>query len=225
MIIQYDDLKNSDLIKGAIYKGGDTPNYAGDPFSELFKINGFKKGIGNSSGFRKTLIEKDGKTISGKYAFVVLIDTRKKSEWPNKYDSITKVFTYYGDNNKPGNNLLNTKQKGNEFLYDVFQKAYMSKEERATIAPTLIFKSIGEGRDVEFIGLGVPGVVGKSKDDCLKIEICNGADNYRAEFTVLNVDNISREWLKDLKHYYRSNLSENAPSQWLEFVENGINSI
>lgn len=219
MIIKYDDLKNSDLIKGRIYRGGSTT------LSDLFKIEGFKKSVGNASGFEPALIEKDGKTRGGEYAFVVLLDTGNKNEWPNKYDNTTKILTYYGDNKEPGNDIHNTKKGGNKFLFDVFEKSYKNKEDRMSIPPIFIFKAKGEGGGREFIGLGVPGVVGESKDDCLKRDNRNGVDNYVAKFTVLNTENISREWLKDLKDYYKSNLSENAPSEWIDFIEDGINSI
>ncbi|MDU1586850.1 MAG: HNH endonuclease [Clostridium sp.] len=225
MVIEFKDLNNADLIQDAIYKGGTSNNASSDPLIKLFKFDEFKKGIGVSGGFRKTRVEENGKVVNGKFAFVILLDTGKQSEWPNSYDKSLRIFTYYGDNNKAGHDIFKTKNLGNKFLYEVFNRSYNSKEERASIPPAFIFKSTGQGRDVKFIGLGVPGVVGKEKKECLRVENQRGIDNFVSEFTVLNIHSIKRAWLKDLKDKRKSNLSNNAPKEWLDFIENGFNSI
>lgn len=231
MIFEFDDLSRVDLIPGAIYKGGNykTPT-KDDPLSKLFIIEGCKRGIGNMSGFRKTRKENRGKVIDGTVAFVVAVDTGKQSDWPNYYNEETGIFTYYGDNKTPGNDIHNTKQGGNKLLREIFTKSYSgSKEQRLEIPPIFIFKSTGNGCDKEFVGLAVPGIKGKTMEESLKKRIFEGKngsfENYEASFTVLNISEniIKREWLKELKDYNNKS-NNNAPKAWNEFIEHGLHS-
>lgn len=224
MIIKFDELSNIDLIQNAIYEGGISNNYGSDPLIKLFKIEGCEKGIGSSGGFRKALKEFNDKLVEGEIAFVVLSDTKTQKEWPNKYDEEKREFIYYGDNRKVGNTLLNTKNGGNKFLLDIFEKAYSSENRRNEIPPVFIFSSTKEGRNKKFIGLGIPKVKGKNKDEVLEVvqtETKEGiCENYKAIFTVLNTKKIKREWLKDLK---LNNLnSENAPEEWIDFINDSL---
>lgn len=231
MIIKFEDLSKSDLIQGAIYKGGPfkTP-MQNDPISKIFIIEGCEKSIGNQGGFRKTSKENNGKKVTNTVAFIVIVDGGNQTEWPNSFDEETRVFTYYGDNRIPGNHILKTKNLGNELLLKMFTKAYTSKEEREDIPPIFIFKATGDGTNKKFVGLAVPGVEGKSMEESLQrktFESANGSfENYIAKFTVLNTSDkaIKREWLKDLKDINKS-FSENAPKEWNDFIINGLNDI
>ena len=69
--------------------------------------------IGNSGGFRISQV----KSIP---AFVVFHTTGKNPEWPDDFDSEVGVFSYYGDNKKPGNELDSS--QGNRLLSDIFIK-------------------------------------------------------------------------------------------------------
>lgn len=232
MIFEFNKLSEVSIVPGAVYKGGDnkTPT-KDDPLSKIFIIDGCKKAIGNMGGFRKTSKERDGKVIRGTIAFVVAVDGGKQSEWPNLYNEETGIFTYYGDNRIPGNDIFNTKNKGNKLLYDMFRNAYsMSPEDRSKIPPIFIFKSTGNGCDKQFIGLAVPGIKGKGMDESLKKKVFEGKEghfeNYEANFTVLELDSgvIERDWLKDLKDI-ESKVSYVAPKEWNNFILNGLNNI
>lgn len=226
MIIKFADLNKSDLIPKAIYKGG-TNGHAGDePLIKLLKIEGFKKGIGASGGFRKTSKESNGKVKHGTIAFVALVDTGKKKQWPNYFDEDTGIFTYYGDNETVGKDLLDTKHSGNELLEDIFKKSYSGTDDRATIPPIFIFKSTGEGRDTKFIGLAVPGVKGMAIEEALELRKFDGYENYVAKFTILNISSgvIERNWLKDLKDL-NCKVSYEAPKEWNDFILNGLNNV
>lgn len=80
MIIEFSELNKSNLIENAVYKGGINNNAGDEPLIKLFKIEGFKAGIGASGGFRRTSKEKNGKRIKGSNAFVALVDTGKQKE-------------------------------------------------------------------------------------------------------------------------------------------------
>ena len=110
MEVAFDDLEKSDLYVDCIYKGGTTPNISAEPFHKLIP------GCENSGGFRKKLRE-DG---SGKYAYVVLYTSMEELEWPDYLDKETGIFRYYGDNRKPGQQLINTKKQGNKILEMAF---------------------------------------------------------------------------------------------------------
>lgn len=231
MIFKFEDLGTSNLIQGAIYEGGSNKNpMQDDPLSKIFIIEGCQKGIGNQGGFRKTSKEKACKKVNGTIAFVVMVDSGKQAEWPNKMDEEAGIFTYYGDNRTAGNDIFKTKNLGNKFLYEIFSKSYAGPDERATIPPIFIFKATGNGCDKRFIGLAVPGVRGKSMEESLErrlFKVDEGEfENYVANFTVLNVAGgvIEREWLRDLK-YMNSKVSYEAPKEWNDFILNGLNNV
>lgn len=225
MIIKFEGLNTSNLIPKAIYKGGTNGNAGDEPLIKLFKMEGFKKGIGASGGFRKTSKESNGKVKQGTIAFVVLVDTGKKKNWPNYFDEDTGIFTYYGDNETIGKDLRDTKNSGNELLEDIFKKSYSGFDDRNRIPPVFIFKSTGKGRDTKFIGLAVPGVKGMDIEEALELRNFDGYDNYVAKFTVLNISSgvIDRDWLKDLKDL-TCKVSDRAPREWNDFVLNGLNN-
>lgn len=231
MIFNFKDLGQANIIQGAVYEGGNNKNpMKDDPLSKIFIIEGCEKGIGNQGGFRKTSKEKDGKKVNGTIAFVVIVDSGKQAEWPNKMDEESGIFTYYGDNRIPGNHIFKTKNLGNKFLYEIFSKSYAGPEERATIPPIFIFKATGNGCDKRFVGLAVPGVRGKSMKEALERRVFKTDEgefeNYVANFTVLDIGGgvIERDWLKDLKDI-RSKVSYESPKEWNDFILNGLNNV
>lgn len=225
MIIKFTDLEKSDLIQNAIYKSGTNGNAGDEPLIHLFKLEGYR-GIGASAGFRRACKESNGKSQAGTTAFAVLVDTGKQKQWPNTFDEETRIFTYYGDNKTAGKGLLETKHSGNRLLEDIFKKSYGGPDDRADIPPILIFKSTGERRDTQFIGLGVPGVKGVNIEEALELREFDGYENYVAKFTILNVSGgiIKREWLIDLKGV-NNQFSYKAPKEWNEFLVSGLNNI
>ena len=219
MEYKFEELKNAPLIIDAIYKGGRKGNTGDDPMSKLFPK------LGNMSGFRK--VSRNDK--SNNWAYVVLYTSMSELEWPDYLDVETGVFRYYGDNRKPGNALTNTKQMGNKLLEDVFA-TLNSGNNLDQIPPFFVFKKSGEGRDVQFLGLAVPGNPNISPDKDLVAFWRTLGDkrfqNYEAYFTILDTkdEEIKKEWLEALINNHDDSL-ELAPKAWKNFVKKGRNGI
>lgn len=219
MIVEFDNLRGSDLVIDAIYKGGTKGNTGDDPISKLFPQ------IGNMSGFRKKK-RLDG---SNKLAYVVLYTTMSELEWPDYLDVETGVFRYYGDNRKAGNELTNTKQGGNKLLEEVFGMLNTGQN-LEDIPPFFVFKKGTSGRDVQFLGLAAPGNPNISPDKDLvafwRTIGNNRFQNYESYFTILDTKNtpIKYEWLESLLNNHDDNLKY-APDVWKQFVQNGRNGI
>lgn len=226
MRFTYEELCTAPLLVNSIYEGGTKGNpSADDPLTKLFRVIGFTKSVGNRGGFRKSTKELNGKNTK-EIAFVIIFSTGKIKEWPNTYDKLTGTFIYYGDNKEPGNHYLNTKQKGNAWLKDIFEKAYGPSDARKTIPPMFVFESTGVGLNVEFLGVAVPGVKGKTHDQTLELktfgEASNQFKNYKAHLTMINLEpeGVSREWLAQLKDINGDN-QKYAPKEWINFLVNG----
>ncbi len=219
MEYKFDELKNAPLIIDAIYKGGKKGNYADDPISKLFP----KCGVG--SGFRKA----GRNDKSGKMAYVILYTSMAELEWPDYLDIETGVFRYYGDNRKPGNALTKTKQMGNKLLEDVFSLLNSGKD-YDQIPPFFVFKKGLEGRDVQFLGLAVPGNPNISPDKDLvafwRTLVDKIFQNYESYFTILDTkdEEIKKEWLEALINNHDNSL-DLAPIAWRNFVKKGRNGI
>lgn len=215
--VEFDDLINSDLFIDCVYKGGKNNNVGDDPLSKLL-------GTGNSGGFRKRKRDDDG----NKFAFIALYTSMEELEWPDYLDVETGVFRYYGDNRKPGNHILNTKNKGNKLLEDVFEMLNSGNIE--DIPPFFIFKKVGNGRDIKFLGLAAPGNPKISPDKDLvafwRTIDDNRFQNYEAYFTILNtsIEPISKKWIDALIHDHKNNL-QYAPDVWKRFIKYGRNGI
>jgi len=218
MEYKFDELKNAPLIIDAIYKGGKKGNSGDDPISKLFPK------LGNMSGFRK----KSREDKTNKWAYVVLYTTMNELEWPDYLDVETGVFRYYGDNRKPGNALTQTKQMGNKLLEDVF--GMLNSGEYNDIPPFFVFKKSGDGRDVQFLGLAVPGNPNISPDKDLVAFWRTLGDkrfqNYEAYFTILDTkeEDIKKEWLEALLTNHDNSL-DLAPNAWKNFIKKGRNGI
>lgn len=127
---------------------------------------------------------------------------------------------YYGDNKKEGQGIHNTSRKGNEILRTCFEK--LENNDRENIIPFFIFQKV-QGRDVRFLGLAIPGDERLTKEEQL-ISVWsqkNGVryKNYKAVFSILDVDTIDRKWLIDLKNSIKD--SKYAPKAWLEWIQYG----
>lgn len=219
MIVEFENLKRSDLVVDAIYKGGKSGNTGDDPISKLFPK------LGNMSGFRKVKRLDDDK----KLAYVVLYTSMSELEWPDYLDVETGVFRYYGDNRKAGNELTKTKQGGNKLLEEVFGMLN-SGVGLEDIPPFFVFKKGNQGRDVQFLGLAAPGNPNISPDKDLvafwRTFGNNRFQNYESYFTILDTKDtpIKYEWLEALLNDHENSLSK-APNVWKEFVARGRNGI
>lgn len=216
-MVVFENLINCDLIPGEVYRAGLTGGFFADEvISNIFKFDNMR-GIGNQGGIRRTMIEKN-RTLRGEEAFITLLDTKVDPDWPNEYNSTSKILKYYGDNKDPKKHYLDTKQKGNETFEKYFHRAYSKTHEH--IAPFFYFERIN-GKDARFIGIAVPSVEGKALDETLTLSkfTMNGEgeyENYIGRFTVLEVP-VPRQWLYDLKVGQVE--SEYIPTEWYNFLQ------
>ena len=140
--------------------------------------------------------------VAGKLHILVLTSSLADPDWPDSIDRETGVFTYYGDNKKPGRELHDTGRDGNLILQKMFNAARSGVEGRREVPPTFIFSGAGTWRDMNFLGLAVPGASDlDSSEELVAIWRTAGGQrfqNYRARFTVLDAPVISRAWIDSL---------------------------
>ncbi len=209
--ISFEDLSHSDLMIDAIYEGGDEVGFAAEPISELMHC-------GNQGGIRHTgSVSKEEIDLKS----VILYTTFSEPDWPDYIDDYTGRFTYFGDNKQPGNRIHETKKKGNLIFKKVFN--LMHEEKRENIPPFFVFSKRGKGRDVIFKGLVVPGAEEIPPTEDLvaiwKTKEGQRFQNYRAIFTILDVDTVKREWIEEIKD--GDTFTDNAPEEWLRWIETG----
>jgi hypothetical protein len=97
-VFEFGILSTSDLIIDGVYEGGTKGNTGDDPLGRLIP------GAGNQGGFRSV-----GSWDAPR--LVVLYSSMDDSEWPDDIDVYTGVFTYFGDNKKPGFALHDTPRR------------------------------------------------------------------------------------------------------------------
>jgi hypothetical protein len=206
---EFEVLSTVDLQVDAIYRGGRRGNATDDPFSSLLSVS-------NMGGFRYrgNLENLD---------LVVLTTTLADPDWPDDLDEETGVFTYFGDNKRPGRALHATPRNGNELLRRVFEWAHGGREERKRVPPILVFSNTGEWRDVVFVGLAVPGTTDLRQTEDLvavwKSSRGRRFQNYRAKFTILDAPVVTRNWIIDI--IGRNPNTDNAPPPWRGWMETG----
>lgn len=125
--------------------------------------------------------------------------------------------------------MTDTKLKGKQLLEDIFN-CLNGNGTLDDILPFLIFKKIGERRNVQFIGLAVPGnpKISPDRDLVAFWRTLQGErfQIYESYFMVLDTGEkpISREWLQSrIDDYEHSN--RYAPAAWLAFPKAGRNGI
>lgn len=204
-----DELKTADLIVDAIYEGGRSGNSADDPLHPLM-------GVSNQGGFRYLGSLEQPRLI-------VLTSSFNDPDWPDRLDRETGTLKYFGDNKRPGRALHDTPRNGNHLLRNLFNALHGNPPRRSRVPPVLVFGNAGVFRDVVFLGLAVPGVPELSPfEDLVAIWKIAGGErfqNYRASLTVLDVANVPRAWLSDVKD--GNPLSANCPGAWKDWVERG----
>ncbi|TAH41173.1 MAG: restriction endonuclease [Bacteroidetes bacterium] len=185
----YNQLKNCDLIVDALYEGGTIGNAGDDPITKILKC-------GNQGGFRYS-----GNFDRFDFPYVVIYSSFDDYDWPDSIDFQTGILTYYGDNKKPGHQLLDTPRKGNIILEKCFN--FLHTGGQKCIKPLLVFGKGTKGRDTIFRGLAVPGGLGISSLDDLqsvwKFKENHRFQNYKALFTILDIPVISRAFLNQLE--------------------------
>lgn len=208
--VPFDHIAGADLHIDATY-GSLGSLIAGDPLQTMFKC-------GNQGGFRQ---KRD--RITKRLNLVVLFSSLADPDWPDRLDEQEGVFTYYGDNKKPGD-LHRTKRNGNLILArETFGPLISGQPDRAAVPPFFVFTRAPEGRDVVFRGLAVPGAPGIATMDQL-VAVWKSKDgerfqNYKAHFTILDEAVVSRAWIDDL--LAGRQITENTPKSWIEWVLTG----
>jgi hypothetical protein len=204
--VPFEELRSADLLLDRTYRGGTAGSVADDPLNRLIPV-------GNSGGFRY-------KGSAEAPLLVALYTTGTEDDWPDSLDPSTSTFTYYGDNRKPGRDLLDTPRRGNQILSRTFARAHGDPQARAQVAPHLLFERAGQGRDIVFRGLLAPGGRALSADEDLVVIAHDrqGLElrNYQAKFTVLDAERVTRGWLNDV--LAGEPLSDNCPDVWREWV-------
>ncbi len=210
-VFRYDTLATADLVVNAVYEGEAGSKLSGEPLSKLIP------GIGNLGGFRPS-----GKGEVKK--LVVLSTSGKDKDWPDRLDPRTGMFTYYGDNRKPGGDLHDTPRGGNRLLRDTFEWLHIGTFRRNYICPFFVFETHptpDSARSYQFKGMAVPGYADMPETaDLVAVWKTSGGQrflNYKATFTILDAPRISRVWIEDLRDGKVP--SVHAPSVWREWVE------
>ncbi|WP_420588314.1 restriction endonuclease [Bacterioplanoides sp.] len=205
------DLSSCNLLIDEIYGGSRNGNASDDPLPKLL-------GVDNGAGFRHLGKRPEVNTLN----LLVLKTNFNDPDWPDSLDTETGAFTYYGDNKKV-KEIHDTPRQGNLMLRNLFDTRH-SDTEFDHFPVILLFGGTGIYRDVRFLGLAVPGaqILGPD-EDLVAIWRAKGADNrrfqnYKSTFTVLDVPEIKREWLNDIKEG-KTVSSPHAPKVWLDWVK------
>lgn len=208
--IPLQDLAAADLIVDAVYQGGRKGNAGDDPLSKLMRVD-------NRGGFRKR-----GR-VKGKLELLVLTTSMNDPDWPDALDPETGIFTYFGDNKKPGRDLHDTGRNGNLILKTIFEDSRAGAVGRKSVPPIFLFANAGVSRDVRFLGLAVPGASDLDASEEL-VAIWRNIkgerfQNYRARFTVLDAARISRDWIDSIVKGAPDHSL--APQAWISWRNTG----
>lgn len=153
---------------------------------------------------------------------MALYSTAAEADWPDGLDPQTGVFTYYGDNRKPGHELHDTTRQGNLLLRNVFELSHGSTADRQLVPPFFLFERAAVGRRMIFRGLLAPGTATMTSDDELvaiwRTTAGRRFQNYRSYFTVLDAGRIDRAWIDDILEG-RTLASAHCPNVWSSWVE------
>lgn len=208
--VSHEQLSTSDLFVDCLYQGGRRGNSSDDPLHLLLPVS-------NQGGFRIVGKKKKPK-------LVVLMTGLDDPDWPDEMDKEMGVFTYFGDNKKPGHELHDTPRYGNLLLKYMFDHAHGDVNERAQVPPILVFAKGGSWRDVVFLGLAVPGAANlDANSDLIAVwKLRNGSrfQNYRAKFTILDCPVITRQWIAEV--VAGQSLGAACPESWRAWAEKGI---
>lgn len=211
-----------DLRVDAVYRNTGRWNNPDDVFNRLFRF--FDKGINNTSGFRPKSTA-DGDSDICKSAFCLLITNFEEPEWPDQLDRESGIFTYFGDNRKPGRAINQTNLGGNRLLERVYTQLHTGT--RSGIQPFLVFENVqqNDGRYMKFLGLACPGAQGVSALEDLtavwRVQQNDRFPNYRAIFTILRQEIVHRAWLEDLVAGVAPVKSKYCPPTWRTWVRSG----
>ena len=198
--IDFNKLNKSDLIKDCVCKGGDANNLSSEPISKIFPI-------GNQSGIRFA-------GTSEQPSLVVLYSTFSDIDWPDLING--DLVTYYGDNKEPGREIHET--LGNRLFKGIFNNLHLNRKNE--VPPIFLFSKGAMGFDRIFKGLLIPGSPNHLETEDLiaiwKTKNNQRFQNYKAIFTLLPVQIITRKWINDIVS--GNKLSQNSPKEWRKWI-------
>lgn len=203
-------LSTAPIVVDAVYEGSGAVGHGADPLSKLIP------GCSNQGGFRSI----KGQRFGG-CTLLVLSSSLRDADWPDSLDAEQGVFTYFGDNKRPGHELHATPKQGNLLLRDMFA-AVTALHLRKLVPPVLVFTKIGEGRSVRFRGLAVPSA--HLTDGLVAVWRQTAGQrfqNYRAKFEIIDCSEVPREWVSSLSAGDRGGAERFAPHVWTRWVERG----
>ncbi len=209
--IPYIELSAAPIVVDAVYEGSPVKSgLAGEPLSKLIPR------CPNQGGFRML-----GGRSFGKCTLLVLSSSGTEVDWPDALDAERGVFTYFGDNQKPGHELHDTPQGGNRLLRDMFAAVTVVLD-RLKVPPVLVFTKLGRGTSTRFRGLCVPS----SDLDAGLVAIwrqSNGQrfQNYRAQFDILDCQEVPRKWIAAIGLHGLVAAHNEAPDAWKRWVKKG----
>ena len=212
-----------ELRVDALYRNTNDWQRPEDAFNRFFRFAD-NKGINNTSGFRPKSTAGKGTNIT-ECAFCVLVTTFGETEWPDSMDRESGRFIYFGDNRTKGVPLHDTLVGGNRLLGHVYSLVH--RHQREQVPPFLCFETIktATGTYMRFLGLACPGGEEISAlDDLVAVWRVKGDDrfqNYKAVFTVLKEETVSKAWLDDLVSGLSPIKSKHCPLAWRHWVMSG----
>ena len=214
---KFDELTTSPLVVDAVYEGGTIGNLKSEVISKVLSAENDKGDVlkvHTTGGFRY-------RGSLPKPLVVALTSNSSEPAWPDSVNPFTGQLTYFGDNRSPGE-LHETNLGGNQILADSFARFGDGSKARKSL-PVFFYFTKWRGFSQQFRGLVVPGGIGVTSDDQLsaiwRTKSGSRFQNYRALFTVLNIPEISRQWISDLM--LGKDKMINAPESYKRWVENG----
>jgi len=208
-IVTREELGLSDLVIDCLYQGGRNGNSSDDPLNLLLPVS-------NQGGFRIIGTKTQPRLVA-------LTTSLDDPDWPDEIDKEAGIFTYFGDNKKPGHELHDTPRYGNLLLKHMFNSVHSEPNQRDKVPPIFVFEKARKWRDVIFLGLAVPGATNlDSNSDLIAVWKQRGGSrfqNYRAKFTILNTPIIPRSWIEEIVE--GSPMGQSCPESWRSWVETG----
>ncbi|MFI5779244.1 restriction endonuclease [Nocardia sp. NPDC051570] len=209
--VPYDELDTADLHVDRIYAGKTLNGRSLDPISKLF-------GVGVQGGIRFK-----GSAVDNAVRLVVLYSTGEDPDWRDQLDPQTGRLTYFGDNKRPGKDLLDTHLNGNLAFRNAFRDGRGSGQDRQLVSPFFYFERVSKkGSLVRFRGLAAPGAEAMTSSDELAAMWWSRDgqrfQNYCARFTILDAPVVSHTWIEGLLAG-KPTLSDGCPPAWREWVE------
>ena len=210
-----------DLRVEKLYRNTGNWKNESDEFNNMFRQFPDGKGIQNSGGFRYKSKTNQKKSITNA-AFVLLVTSFAEPEWPDHFDRINGLFTYYGDNREPGNTINETHIGGNILLAETFNRLHSGNREM--VSPFLCFEAVKDNKSyMKFLGLAAPGASSLASVEDLtavwRVQSGQRFQNYKAIFTILMEETVPWSWLDDLVEGISPAESKHCPLSWVKWVK------